>query len=202
MPAIRSPFQTTCCGGCGWLAISSCYVLQISTAFMLKPGCPQGCSQVMLEHSGTTRAGPFLPSTGCSNGQPWQGHLPSAMLHCSLGSSTRASFLSSSISPGAHPSYSFSLPPSQAWLSLCMFPSHLILFWGLASWRIQTETNCCFSFDIFRAPYKVWYMFILLFYSSAILFNPPRLYSFSLQPLAYFLALFVSLSWNLAFKHI
>lgn len=124
--------------------------------------------------------------------------------------STRPSFLSSLLSQGsgfycglrAHP-----IPPTPAstpFYSLKAFPSINFLptsfYLGVFLLGGPELGQLFFSILILRTPNKIWYMFVL-FYSSAILYNPPQFCPCSLQPLAHLHAMFINQSWNLAYKH-
>lgn len=120
MSAIRSPLQTTCCGGWRLAGHLQLPILQNQHSIHAEISTPD-----VPRCSGTTRARPFLPSTACSSGRPALARAL-AISHAVLQSGALlqgASFLSS---PFWEPtlSYSFSLPLSQACLLLCTFPSH------------------------------------------------------------------------------
>lgn len=80
---------------------------------MLKPGCPQ----IMRECSGTTRAGPFLPSTACSSGWPALARAL-AISHAVLQSGALLQALPSSPLP-------FHREPTLATPSPCLFHKHV-----------------------------------------------------------------------------
>lgn len=196
---LTSLFQGACCEECGGLTISGCCILWPGTTFVP----PQAASSWCLSPAVRLELGHFSTT--------WLLQLAgaSAIRLAALQSgalSTRPSFLSSLLCKGQTSTVHWEPTPpspapcplsSQALLSINLSTSFylgVLLLGGpklgqIVSWIL-----------IFRTPYKLWYTFILLLYSSAILYNPPQFHPFSLQPLAHFQTVFVNLYWNLAVK--